>query len=110
MINTKESRAGAMACIEAIKAVRRITANSSPNTTNEQYFKKCHDSQQAAINCSESNLSHFMVGFISVFGEYLFINQDGIPDPDLWIPFAAMTLSQAEKKKKLLFEEIIDDE
>jgi hypothetical protein len=44
MINTKESRAGAMACIEAIKAVRRITANPSPDTTDEQYFKKCDDS------------------------------------------------------------------
>ena len=51
-----------------------------------------------------------MVGFISAFGEYLFINQDGIPDPDLWIPFAAMTRSQAEKKKKLFHEEFTDDE
>ena len=109
MINTKESRAGAMACIEAIKAVRRITANPSPDTTNEQYFKKCDDSQQAAINCSESDLSPFMVGFISVFGEYLFINEGGIPDPDLWIPFAAMTQAQAEEKRKIFFEEFADD-
>jgi hypothetical protein len=110
MINTKESRAGAMACIEAIKAIRRITANPSSNITNEQYFKKCDNSQQAAINCSEPDLSPFMVGFISAVGEYLFINQDGIPDPDLWVPFAAMTHAQAEKKRKIFFEEFTDDE
>jgi hypothetical protein len=51
-----------------------------------------------------------MVGFISAFGEYLFINQDGIPDPDLCVPFAAMTISQAEKKRNLFFEEFTDDE
>jgi len=110
MINTKESRAGAMACIEAIKAIRRITANPSFNITNEQYFKKCDDSQQAAINCSEPDQSPFMAGFISAFGEYIFINQDGIPDHNMWIPFAAMTPSQAKKKKKQFFEDFTGNE
>ncbi len=95
--------------MKQLKAVRRITANPSPDTTDEQYFKKCDDSQQAAINCSESDLSPFMVGFISAFGEYLFINEGGIPDPDLWVPFAAMTQAQAEEKRKIFFEEFADD-
>jgi len=34
---------------------------------------------------------------------------DGILDPDLWVPFAAMTQAQAEEKRKIFFEEFADE-
>jgi len=51
---------------------------------------------------AKSNLFSFMAGFVATIGEYVFINQEGMPNSEVWIPLAALTKTQAEYKKSTL--------
>ncbi|MCH6585244.1 MAG: hypothetical protein IH810_05375 [Proteobacteria bacterium] len=52
--NSKETRAGAMACLEGIKEIEKITDEvMSSCATTEQHFQMFTDSQQAMIRSAE---------------------------------------------------------
>jgi len=99
--NSKESRAGAKACYRAMQDIERIMSGGSNSRVN--YEKKCNESEQKMIKAAESGLSPFMVGFITVFTEYLCVG--GTPVLGKWIPFVAMTKAEATAERNELWKE-----
>lgn len=105
MITTKESHAGAMACIKAIQDIERIMGSLRVNSR-AGYEEKCADSEQAMIKAAEPNLSPFMVGFVTVFAEYMSVMGSGsVPILEKWEPFSAMTEAEATAKKNEIWKE-----
>jgi len=105
MPNTKESRAGAMACLEGIKEVEKITDETlSSCATTEQHFQMFTDSQQAMIRSGGLNLSPFMAGYLGALGEYIstykLVGEPWVANG--WKPWAAMTKKEEEADKKQL--------
>jgi len=44
-----------------------------------------------------------MAGFVAAFGVYVFINQDGMPNSEVWISWVVLIKAQAKDKRKTLF-------
>jgi len=69
--NTKETRAGAKACLKGMNEVDYIAYKLSllPScATVEQELHAYTDSQQAMIRNAEPNLSPFMAGYLAALG------------------------------------------
>ena len=87
--NSKETRAGAMACVKAMQDVQRITGNGANS-------RAAHDKQlarvdQTMLKAAEPGLSSFMVGFVKTFAEYIGLEIAGEVALESWVPYAAMT-------------------
>jgi len=108
MINSKESRAGARACLEGMNEVDVITDRHLGScATREQHFQMVADSQQAMIRNAEPNLSPFMAGYLAAIGEYICMYKL-VGEPWLangWRPWVAMTKKAEEADKKRICED-----
>jgi len=67
-INSKQSRAGAKACLKVMQDIQRIIGNGANSRV--VYDKKCADSERAMLKSAEPGLSSFMEGFVIAFAEY----------------------------------------
>lgn len=92
MQNAEESRAGAMACMDALRAIERITEiENKGDSSMDAWWTMQDDCAKAMLNAA-GNPGTFMTGFISVFAEYAFtLNNSGHPALDQWKPEATMT-------------------
>jgi len=103
MINTEESRAGAMACLEAMKGAEKImTSHGYEGTlrTCKQYLQDNSKATQLIIKAADTNLSPFMMGFVATLAEYVCFTSEADIELDMWLPWAAMTKAQAKSYKK----------
>jgi hypothetical protein len=98
--STEQSRDGAMACIEALRAIEVIaetsfhrSQNDKDGTSMEEWWHK-QDTVVAKMfqQLIAERQSDFIAGFVAVFAEYaFFINSSGVPNLHRWQPEAAMT-------------------
>jgi hypothetical protein len=91
MSNTEESRAGAMACLNAMRIIQRIENHPDPECSMADWWKN-KDAAVIAMLQAAGVQSGFISGFISTFAEYFSIHEAGaIHDPFTWTPEATMT-------------------
>ncbi|OGS97716.1 MAG: hypothetical protein A3K04_09650 [Gallionellales bacterium RBG_16_56_9] len=91
MLNTEESRAGAMACLNAIRIIEHIQSEPNPECTMERHWRDEEAGKMAMLHAAGVQ-SGFMAGFIATFAEYVSFDQSaGIPDPHVWKPETVMT-------------------
>ncbi len=104
MANTEESRAGAIACLNAIRIIERLAKNPDPEVTMEDYWR----GKAAAISAmlmAAGEKSEYLTGFIATFAEYVcMVEGGGIPDPYHWKPEAGMT-NEEEAAYRASYEE-----
>jgi len=103
MINTKESRAGAMACVQAMEDIQRIIGKGA--NTRAVHDKQLARSDQTMLKAAEPGLSSFMEGFVTTFAEYICLEIAGEVNLENWLPYAAMTESEVEADKKEFWKE-----
>lgn len=98
--STEQSRAGAMACMEALRAIEVIAEKSFHRSQNDKDGTSMEEwwSRQEAVVAEmfkhhiADTQSDFISGFVAVFAEYAFcINSSGVPNLHRWQPEAVMT-------------------
>jgi hypothetical protein len=87
---SEESRAGALACLEALRIVEHLTSAQHPEMTNEEYWRS-RESAAAAMVFAAGKPSPFLSGFVSAFAEHYYLHHTGKPNLYVWKPEAAMT-------------------
>lgn len=91
MINTQESRDGAIACFDAINIIEHMADNGA----GEWSIDDCFKAQRLAISSAviaAGNVSERAQGVISALAEYIYsCNSSGLPNLDKWRPEAMMT-------------------
>lgn len=100
-----ESRAGAIACLNALRIIERINDGGyNPDSTPADHWHDIDAAQAAMIHAAGAR-DGFIAGFISVFAEYAhLIASAGVPDLYVWKPEA--TMSEEEKaKSRIEFDE-----
>jgi hypothetical protein len=110
MLNTEESRKGAMACIDALRIIDRIAAGDKSEST----WEDCWQDEDAAITVMQhvaGNHGEFMAGFVAVFAEYAHMNISG-GEPSLykWQPAASMTDEEIKVERARAEKFASDDE
>jgi hypothetical protein len=95
--STEESRAGATACLNALRVIENI--NKEPSTT---YWQDKSAGIASMLN-SVGAQSDFVSGFVAAFAEYAhFIESTGIPDLHIWKPESTMTTSEIAANRALI--------
>lgn len=98
--STEETRAGAFACIEALRAIEKIANSEDFDLTNEEWWRD-EDNAVAAMLHAAGMPSGFLAGFIAVFAEYAkWSICTGQPDLSQWKPEAAMTTDEKVASRK----------
>ena len=70
--NSKETRAGAMACIQAmIKAEKSIKSHKKGSISTKEWFGLHDTSSQILLDAAGDNLSQHTIGVILTFAEFL---------------------------------------
>lgn len=106
----EESRAGAMAGMNALRAIERITGGDLSGMSMEAWWGM-QDECVAAMCNAAGNPSTFTTGFISTFAEYvLTINTGGIPNLDKWKPDATMAKEEKATHRAALIKRVEEDE
>lgn len=91
MLNTEESRKGAMACLSALQIIEHFDARQDSNSGRDSFWRK-KDAACSVMLLEAGEQSAFITGFIAAVAEYVGNIQLGsIPDPYAWKPEAAMT-------------------
>jgi hypothetical protein len=90
MLNTKETRAGAMA---AMGALRRLKENESNGQSGWEWWWKNEDEAMSSMLHAAGNPNDFVAGFIAAMAEYIRADLIGLGiNFDAWEkPTAAMT-------------------
>ena len=98
-LNTEESRAGAMACMEALRIIDRIAAGDRSDLTLEECWQD-EDVSITAMQHAAGNHGEFMSGFVAVFAEYahMFIS-GGEPNLYRWQPISSMTQEEVKNRR-----------
>ena len=90
--NDREIRAGAQACLEALRIIERIAEAKSDDETPADSWWADGDAAVMAMRHAAGCTDGFMAGFVSVFAEYaMFINRTGTPHLYRWKPEATMS-------------------
>lgn len=90
MLNSEESRKGAMACLDAIRIIDRIESGIKSDRPAEDHWRDI-DAAVVAMQLAAGEQSDFMAGFVAVFGEYVsMVESIGTPNPYVWKPTAIM--------------------
>lgn len=107
-LNAEESRAGAMACMEALRIIDRIAAGDKAEMTWEECWQN-EDASITAMQHAVGNRGEFMAGFVSVFAEYAYMNISG-GEPNLygWKPVSSMT-DEEVKNERIRAEKFAND-
>lgn len=86
-----ECRAGAMACLDALRIIERIAAGSNSETSMREWWN-IQDTAVTSMLHAAGKHGEFMAGFVAVFAEYAsIIHATGMPDLFAWKPEATMT-------------------
>jgi len=91
LISTEQSRAGAVACMGALRAIENIASSEGPEIQMCQYWRNEDSAVALTLRAAGDASSGYLGGFIAVFAEYVKMSHAGTPDLDKWIPEAAMT-------------------
>lgn len=107
LTSTEESRAGAMACLEALRAIQKIAEGDVPDTTKVGWWYQ-QDSAVAVMLCAAGNPDGFMAGFIAALAEYVKNELSSVGYyPDGWEkPEAAMTDEEKIASRSRFDEEV----
>lgn len=103
LTSTEESRAGAMACLEALRAIENIKCNLLSDGSMEAWWRG-EDNVVAIMLQAAGKPDGFMAGFVAVFAEYFKLSFGGTPNLDVFEPEAAMT-EEEKKASRVKFEE-----
>lgn len=103
LTSTEESRAGAMACLEALRAIENINGNFHTDNSMEVWWRG-EDNAVAIMLQAAGKPDGFTAGFVATFAEYFKLNFGGTPNLDVWKPEAAMT-EEEKKASRVKFEE-----
>lgn len=86
-----ETRAGAMACIEALRIIEHMSEGDRSEITVEENWR-CQESAVTAMLFAAGKPNAFLSGFVATFAEYVFsLHCAGTPNLYVWQPEAAMT-------------------
>lgn len=93
-------RAGAMACMEALRIIDRIAAGDRSDLTLEECWQD-EDVSIVAMQHAAGNHGEFMAGFVAVFAEYahMFIS-GGEPNLYKWQPVSSMSDEEKTAHRK----------
>jgi hypothetical protein len=92
-----ESRAGALACMDALRIIDRIGASDNTENTWEECWQ-CEDTSIKAMQLAAGNHGEFMAGFVAAFAEYAYMNiSGGMPNLYKWKPLSSMTDEDRKK-------------
>lgn len=107
LTSTEESRAGAMACLAALRVIKKIAESEHPETSRAGWWRE-EDSAVAAMLHAAGNPSSFMAGFVAVFAEYVKADFSGCGyNMDSWEkPEAAMTDEEKMASRSEFDEEV----
>ena len=99
-LNAEVRRAGAMACMDALRIIDRIAAGNKL----EMEWEECWRDEDASITAMQriaGNHGEFMAGFVAVFAEYVHMNISG-GEPSLyqWQPVASMTDEEIKAERE----------
>ncbi len=105
LTSTEETRAGAVACMEALRAIESI--NNIPRDGSIEAWWRDKENAVAAMLQAAGNPTGFMAGFIAALAEYA---KDSEPTLNLgkWIPEAAMTAEEKAASRTTFEEEITE--
>lgn len=99
LTSTEESRSGANACLDALRAIEENyekTLHREDGMSMEEWWR-IHDDAVAEMlqrNIADQHRD-WVAGFVAVFGEYaMYINGSGIPNLQKWKPEACMTTKE----------------
>lgn len=106
LTSTEESRAGAMACLEALRAIENTNGNFYTFHTDHsmETWWSSEDNAVAIMLQAAGKPDGFTAGFIAAFAEYFQFNFGGTPNLAMWNPEAAMT-EEEKKASRVKFEE-----
>lgn len=92
LTSTEETRAGAMACLEALRDIQKIAEGPNPDSSKAGWWRE-KDSAVAVMLRAAGNPGGFMAGFIATLAEYVKDDLSSVGCyPDDWEePEAAMT-------------------
>ena len=91
LINTEESRAGAMACVNAMRIIERIENNPMTDCSMEDWWLN-KEAEITAMLQAAGVQDGFMAGFVATFAEYVStVESTGTPNPHSWKPQTTMT-------------------
>lgn len=106
LTSTEESRAGAMACLEALRAIENIKGNFHSDNSMEAWW--CAADNAVAIMLQATGKPEgFLAGFIAALAEYVKDSERTL-NLDKWVPESTMT---AEEKtiSRISFEEEVSE-
>lgn len=107
LTSTEETRAGAMACLEALRAIQNIAEGKAPDTSKAGWWR-AQDSAVAVMLCAAGNPDGFVAGFIATLAEYVKNELSNVGYyPDGWEkPEAAMTEEEKIASRARFDEEV----
>lgn len=104
MLNTEESRAGAMACLNAMRIIQSIEECPRHDCSIDGHWRNQETERDVMLNAAGVE-SGFLAGFISAVAEYAeWTISTGTPDLNKWKPIAAMT-DEERAKHRIEFDE-----
>lgn len=105
--STEETRAGAMACLDALRAINKIAERGNPDSSFTSWWNDQDDAVAVMLRASGIPIG-FMAGFVAVMAEYVMADFSGCGfNMDCWEkPEAAMTneeraLSRVEFERQM---------
>jgi hypothetical protein len=99
-ITTEESRAGAKACMDALRVVYNLNESGKhgirfdKQTSMDEWWKGC-EIGKAAVLLAAGRQDEYTSGFIAALADYVVFTADGsMPDLDVWKPEAIMSAEE----------------
>lgn len=99
MLNTEQSRAGALACLNAMRIIERISRGNGPELSNEDWWINKEVEVSAMLQAAGVS-DGFMAGFVAACAEYVSdVESAGTPNLYRWKPIASMTEEEISSYK-----------
>jgi hypothetical protein len=103
MLNTDNTRAGANACMNLLRAMEDLETHLDDS---EESWWATHETAIGMMQSSFGITSEYQAGFLAALAEYVhFINVgSGVPNLARWKPEATMTDNEIEAERKKIAE------
>jgi hypothetical protein len=106
MLNTEESRKGAMACLHAMQAVMNLPYNQESEGTIQNCLNYHDDARDEFLKAAGLQ-SEFIQGFLSTLAQYFVSADEGCSyDVFVWKPDAARTEAELKDYRASLEEKL----